>query len=163
MPRRIDVNEDELRRLHASGMTMAAMGKELRIGMDALRLRMQELGLKPNLRQPERLTPEQGIVAVTMYRQGWGIARIAAAIGVKRGAVCNEIDARGIERSLVPQKAVMEDEPPPQPVRAIDTSTLTGQLIATKGRWADLSRIGVRHGWSSARTQQEYHKARAAQ
>lgn len=163
MPRRIDVSEEELRHMHASGLTMAAMAEGLHIGLDALRLRMHELGLRPNLRQPLRLTPEQGEHAATMYRQGWGTGRIALALGVKQSAVGNEIAARGIERSVTRQRAVADNPPQRQPVQTIDTSTLTGQLIATKGRWADLSKIGVRHGWSSARTQQEYHKARAAQ
>ena len=99
--------------------------------------------------------------AASMYRQGLGLDRIAAALGVTKQPVVNEILARGIALRGV-ALADVEEDATTAPRREVDESTLTGRLIATKGRWSDLSSIAAQHGWSSAKAQQEYHKARVS-
>ena len=63
-----------------------------------------------------------------------------------------------------------KDEPAPQRAPAArnrhakpepDTATLTGRLLATKGRYEALEAIRKAEGWTPAQAMQRFHAARA--
>jgi transposase-like protein len=151
----------DLCRLHAQGLTVSEIAAQLHVGWDTARRWMRDLGLEPRQIEMVRLPPHKADHAVEMYRWGRGVSRIAEELGASHHAVRNELLARGITLRTKYAAGVATEAPTPKP-EPVDTTTLAGRLIATKGKWAALSQIAAAQGWSSARAQQEYHRARAS-
>jgi DNA-binding CsgD family transcriptional regulator len=93
-----------------------------------------------------------------LVRAGKPVEWIADHFDVAESTVYRRMKQQGLRRP----DWVALPEKPPAPVRAepqIDVSTLTGQLLVTKGRWSKLAEIADRHGWTCAQVQQRYHAA----
>ena len=100
---------------------------------------------------------------VGLYRSGSSMSQIARILGLKANAASRALRRRGV---MIRQNGTGRPVRGPDPVPRDDAppevpTTLAGRLIATKGKWAALSQIAAQQGWSSAKAQQEYHRARA--
>jgi DNA-binding CsgD family transcriptional regulator len=160
--RRAYVCETTFRRLHAQGLTWAEIARHLKIGSSTASQRGRLWCLTPNC-DPNKLEPIKRADVLPLWLEGHTPSEIARRLGVdpKRlhGATrrfnlpARAMVSRGKYRVIAQEQ---EAEPEAQPA----PTDLTGRLLATKGRWAELAKVADKHGLTMAQVQQRYHKAR---
>lgn len=102
-----------------------------------------------------------------LWREGLTIRAIATSMGTNINTVDRRAWLLGLPRRGRDWKHSPTTEaqtPPAQPLQQGPQPqlSLSGHLIATKGKWAALMKLADKHGWTSKQAQQKYHAARAS-
>jgi hypothetical protein len=94
---------EELKQMAADGVSRADMSQQLGRSPNAIKMKLQSLGLyvpKPAARQ---WTPEDEDTLVKMYREGVSFAALAAAFGRTEGAVISRLIR--LRAAVLPEEA----------------------------------------------------------
>ena len=94
---------EELKQMAADGVSRADMSQQLGRSPNAIKMKLQSLGLyvpKPAARQ---WTPEDEDTLVKMYREGVSFAAIAAAFGRTEGAIISRLIR--LRAAVLPEEA----------------------------------------------------------
>lgn len=147
--------------LHKAGVSVFGIAKQTgaQEGYILEVLRAKQQGA-PTKRMGSRITPADRDEIIAKYLGGKPSTVIARETGRGTSTVLRILKDAGVTRSGT-GRPVSEPPPPPAPP-APPAAGILGHLIATKGRWSELAKIAAAQGWSSARAQQEYHRARAS-
>jgi hypothetical protein len=147
--------------MHAKGYSFRQIALRNRWSYRNVRARAKNMGLEPNRDARSRITRA---AVFPLWIKGVPIRDIAEALGVPQSTMGYAIHRlnlppREMQRGRPPSRPSLDDEPP-----RVDPPVppgIVGELISTKGRWAELAKVAERHGWTSTKAQQEYHRARA--
>ena len=94
---------EELKQMAADGVSRADMSQQLGRSPNAIKMKLQSLGLyvpKPAARQ---WTPEDEDTLVKMYREGVSFAALAAAFGRTEGAIISRLIR--LRAAVLPEEA----------------------------------------------------------
>lgn len=151
--RRVDF--ELLRTRWLEGRTGPEIARELGCSIPYVSATAKQLGLPGRNDKPfsKEMPGLEALVA-----SGWTVERIAEHFDAAEATVYRRMELLGLRRpgwADLPEKpaAVKRREP------EIDLSTVTGRLLATKGRWSALAEVAAKQGWTSRQAQQRYHAA----
>lgn len=147
--------------LHKAGVSVFVIAKQTGAQeayiLEVLRAKQQG---GPTKRMDSRITPAGRAAIIAKYVGGKPSTVIARETGRGTSTILRILREAGVTRHVT-GRPVAEPPPPPEPP-APPSAGIVGTLIASKGRWSELAKIAAAQGWSSARAQQEYHRARAS-
>ncbi len=151
-----ELDTTRFRELWHSGMTVADIGRKIGLSSGRVSSIAKELGLPRRKRVKFEITRQtivEGLAA------GHSVRNLAARVGCDELTLRRAMDRFGI---APPRGKRVPDEAPVRRQEGVQDipSTLTGRLIATKGRWSELEAIRKAQGWTPAQVQQRYHAAR---
>lgn len=151
--RRVDL--ELLRTRWLEGKTGPVIARELGCSIPYVSAMAKELGLPGrNKRQFTKALPGlEELVA-----SGMTVELIADRLGASETTVYRRMEVLGLRRpgwADLPEKPEVVERREP----VIDLSTVTGRLLATKGRWSALAEVAAAQGWTSKQAQQRYHAA----
>lgn len=156
------IDAERLRKLWNEGVPCKEIAR--RFGVTPYQINKHAAAMGLPRREGMKATAAQEGKIVRLYTDGLSMMRVGIEVGVSHATVHRVLAKSGLSRGngitgqtrrYGARKPTEVQEAPPEPV------TLDERLIATKRRWADLSRIAAQQGWSSTRAQQEYHRAMA--
>lgn len=149
------VDFDKLRVMWGEGKTCQQIGDELGCSAPYVSATAKQLGLP---RRVGGYTRIDMALLEDMLIRGKSVADIAEHYGCGESTVYRHMEYNGITPPKREAPAPVEPPPRPAPPK-IDTSTVTGRLIASKGRWSELDKIRQAQGWTTTQVQQRYHQA----
>lgn len=171
-----------LRELAGQGKTETQIARMMGFEINSIRQQLRRLGLRAAGRAVSQIDVER---LRALYDSGMPVREIAATLGFAQSNIENHIRKNGFpkrrrakavseaevtvaaeteiqvaEEAAIPFEAdaeapVVADAPAPP-----STPDLTGQVLATKGRYAALAEFAQRHNLTQTRTLQLYHAAR---
>lgn len=154
------MNTERILDLHRQGMTPAGIARRLGVVETSVRDVLCAQSLTPHRATRRQMTEQDRAQLIAMYLGGKSSPTISRETGHASSTILKVLKEAGVTRSGT-GRPVSEPPPPPAPP-APPAAGIVGHLIATKGRWSELAKIAAAQGWSSARAQQEYHRARAS-
>jgi DNA-binding CsgD family transcriptional regulator len=149
---------ETVERLVRQGKTDAEAAALLGCSVRAVAGCRQRIGIfRANNHNPRRL--QRGDV-LPLWLAGASLQQIADEIGCTVATL-----KRNVDRLDLPSREYVGNRwrlvgAPAQPTAQPAPTDLTGRLLATKGRWAELAKVADKHGLTMAQVQQRYHKAR---
>lgn len=163
-----------LRQLADDGKTETQIARIMGFELNSIRQQLRRLGLRAAGRAVTKIDIEQ---LRTLYDSGMTVRAIAATLGATQSGVENQIRKHGFPKRRRPtaasQAEVTDAEEAAIPVEANaeapvvaaapappSAPDLTGQVLATKGRYADLAVFAQRHKLTHTQALQLYHAAR---
>jgi DNA-binding CsgD family transcriptional regulator len=93
-----------------------------------------------------------------LVASGLSVSQLAEHYDCRESTVQRHVAALGLSMPREKPESVPKTATKPEP----DTATLTGRLIATKGRYAALDELRRAEGWTSTQALQRYHQAARA-
>jgi lambda repressor-like predicted transcriptional regulator len=96
-----------------------------------------------------------------LWQSGATMPELAAHFGCSETTLRNKLRHLHLPRRawIARQWQIIEDKPDPdKPVE--EPATMTGRLLATKGRYSELAKIAEKHSLTFRQVQQQYHQAR---
>ena len=151
--RKVDL--ELLRTRWLEGRTGPEIARELGCSIPYVSATALSLGLPRRSNKPfsHKMPGLEALVA-----SGLTVERIAEHFDVAEATVYRRIEVLGLRRpgrADLPEKPAAVERREPE----IDLSTVTGRLLATKGRWSALAEVAAAQGWTSKQAQQRYHAA----
>jgi transposase len=153
--------DEIIKGMHAEGYSFRQIAMRNGWSYWAVLARAKDMGLERHIESRSRITRA---AVLPHWIKGLPIRDIAEALGVPQSTL-----TYAIHRLNLPPREMQRGRPASRPSLDEDTRQpeppvppgIVGELISTKGRWADLAKVAERHGWNSTKAQQEYHRARA--
>ncbi len=154
------IDEADFKRMWANGVPVAEMAEEFGVSRGHISSTAGLLGLPPRLSRSMMLSRDQVQRAID---SGTPVAQLARDLGCHENTLRNAMARMKVEPPEVKrqrEEAARRAAETPKP-QGPDLSTITGRLLATKGRWEALEVIRKERGWTPVQVQQQFHRARS--